>query len=124
MLYRMQLTYDEIIGVLELKFIPPKRIGYSLKPNICQTNDINKTLNYILPDNVEINVTIDEKSFKSNLKINQTLIFTKKSFFYTILGFTKSHSYPLDEIIGFYQLIAGSYKSENQIVSLVLIKFI
>ena len=44
-----------------------------------------------------------------------TLIFTNKSFFYTILGFTQSLSYPLDDIDGFYQLIAGSYKSERLI---------
>ena len=77
--------------------------------------DLNKILKNILPDNVKISVTIDEKIYKTNLKTNQTLIFTNKSFFYTILGFTKSHSYPLDDIDGFYQLIAGSYKSDKRI---------
>ena len=109
----MQLTYDEIIDVLELKYIPTKRTGYSLKPNIYQISDINKSTKNILPDNVKISVTIDEEIFKSNLKINQTLIFTDKRFFYTILRFTRSHFYPLDDIDGFYQLIAGSYKSER-----------
>ena len=47
MVYRMQLTYDEIIDVLELKYIPTKRLGYSLKPEINQLSDINKTLRYI-----------------------------------------------------------------------------
>ena len=42
-------------------------------------------------------------------------MFTEKSFFYTILGFTRSQSYPLDDIDGFYQLIAGSYKSDKPI---------
>ena len=59
---------------------------------------------------MKISVTIDEKIYKPNLEINQTLIFIIKSLFYTILGFTQSHSYPLDDIDGFYQLIAGSYK--------------
>ena len=58
---------------------------------------------------------LDEKLYKSNLKINQTLIFTNKSFFYTIRGFTQSHSYPLDDIDSFYQLTAGSHKSERPI---------
>ena len=49
------------------------------------------------------------------MKINQTVIFTNKNFFYTILGFTQSHSYPLDDMDGFYQLIAGSYKSDKPI---------
>ena len=64
---------------------------------------------------MKISVTIDEKRYKSNLKNNQKLLFTNKSFFYTILGFTQSHSYPLDDIDGFYQLIAGSYKSDKPI---------
>ena len=77
--------------------------------------DLNNTLKYILPDKVKVNVTIDDKRLKANLKTNQTLIFTEKSFFYTILGFTRSRSYPLDDIDGFYQLIAGSYKSDKSI---------
>ena len=64
---------------------------------------------------MKISLTIDEKKYKSNLKINQTLIFTNKCFFYTILGFTQSHSYPLDDIDGFHQLIAGSYKGDKPI---------
>ena len=51
---------------------------------------------------------------KSNLKINQTLIFTEKSF-YTILRFARSRSYPLDDIDRFYHLIAESYKSDRPI---------
>ena len=77
--------------------------------------DLNNTLKHILPDNVKISVIIDDVRLKSNLKTNQTLIFTNKSFFYTILGFTQSHSYPLDDINGFYQLIAGSYRSDKPI---------
>ena len=77
--------------------------------------DLNNTLKNILPDNVKINITIDERKYKTDLKINQTLIFTNKSFFYTILGFTQSHYYSFDDIDGFYQLIAGSYKSEKPI---------
>ena len=111
----MQLTFDENIDVLELKYISKKRTCFSLKPNIYQINDMNKSLKYILPDNVELNVTKYEKTLKSKLKFNQTLIFTDKSFFYTILGFTRSHSYPLGDIDGFYQSIAGSYESERPI---------
>ena len=111
----MQLTYDEIIDVLDLKYIPTKRTGYSLNPGIYEIVDLNNTLKHILPDNVKVGVTIDDIKLKSNLKINQTLIFTEKSFFYTNLGFTQSRSYPLDDIDGFYQIIAGSYKSDKPI---------
>ena len=115
LVYRFQLTYDEIIDVLDIKYIPTKRIGYSIEPNIYNVTDLNKILKNILPNNVKIDINIDERKYKTDLKINQTLIFTNKSFFYTILGFTQSHSYPLDDIEGFYQLIAGSYKSDKPI---------
>ena len=111
----MQLTYDEIIDVLDLKYISTKTIGYSLNTDIYEIYDLNNTLKYILPNNVKISVTIDDIRLKSNLKINQTPIFTEKSFFYTNLGFTQSRSYPLDDIDGFYQLIPGSYKSDKPI---------
>ena len=113
--YRFQLTYDEIMDILDLKYIPTKRTGYSLDPGIYEVDDLNNTLKYILPDNVKVSVTIDDIRLKSNLKTNQTLIFTEKSFFYTNLGFTQSRSYPLDDIDGFYQIIAGSYKSDKPI---------
>ena len=111
----MQLTFVEVRDNLDLKYIPTKRMGYSLKPDIYLISDINITLKNIFPNNVEKSVTMVEKIYKSKLKINQTLIFTKKGFFYTILGFTQSHSYPLNDLDGFYQLIAGSYKSDKPI---------
>ena len=115
LVYRMRLSYDEIMDILDLKYIPTKRTGYSLNPGIYEIVDLNNTLKYILPDNVKVSVTIDDIRLKSNLKINQTLIFTEKSFFYTILGFTQSRSYPLDDIDNHYQIIAGSYKSDKPI---------
>ena len=115
LVYRMQLTYDEIIDVLDLKYISTKRIGFSLDPGIYEIVDLNNTLKYILLDNVKINITIDDIRLKSNLKTNQTLLFTKKSFFYTILGFTQSRSYPSEDIEGFYQLIPGLYRSDKPI---------
>ena len=64
---------------------------------------------------MKVSITIDDIRLESILKINQTLIFTEKSFFYTNLGYTRSRSYPLDDIEGFYQLIAGSCKSDRPI---------
>ena len=116
LVYRIRLSYDEIMNTLNLKYIPTKRTGYSLDPGIYEVVDLNKTLKFILPNNVKVNITIDDIRLKSNIKINQTVIFTEKSFFYTILGFTQSRSYPLDDIDGFYQLIAGSYKSDKPII--------
>ena len=77
----MRLSYDEIMDKLDLKYIPTKRTGYSLNPGIYEVADLNNTLKHILPDNVKVNNTIDDVRLKSNLKTNQTLIFTEKSFF-------------------------------------------
>ena len=115
LVYRIRLSYDEIMDILDLKYIPTKRTGFSINPGIYEVVDLNNTLKHFLPNNVKVNITKNDVRLKSNLKINQTLIFTKKSFFYTILGFTQSRSYPLDDIDGFYQLIAGSYKSDKPI---------
>ena len=115
LVYRMRLSYDEIMDILDLKNIPTKRMGYSIEPNIYNVVDLNKTLKNTLPNNVKKDINIDERKYKTDLKSNQTLIFTNKSFFYTILGFTRSHCYPLEDIEGPYQLIAGLYKSERPV---------
>ena len=115
LVHRMKLTHDEIIDILDFKYIPTKRRGYSLNAGIYEIVDLNNTLKYISSDNVKVDVSIDDIRLKSNLKINQTLIFTNKSFFYTILGFTQSHQGPLNDIEGFYQILPGSYKSDRPI---------
>ena len=115
LVYRMRLSYDEIMDILDLNYIPTKRTRYSLNPGIYEVDDLNNILKHILPNNVKVNITIDDIGLKSNLKNIQTLLFTEKSFFYTILGFTQSRSYPSDDIDGFYQIIAGSYKSDRPI---------
>ena len=64
---------------------------------------------------MKVSITIDDIRLKSNIKINQTLIFTKKTFFYSLLGFTQSHQGPLNDIEGFYQILAGSYEGDRPI---------
>ena len=115
LVYRMQQTYDEIIDVLDFQCILTKRTGYSLNPGFYELVDLNKTLKYFLPDNVKVSVTIDDARLKSDLKTNQTLVFTEESFSYTLLSFFRSQYYPLDDIYWFYQLISGSYKSDRPI---------
>ena len=55
LVYRLQLTYDEIIDKLDLKYIPTKIIGYSLNPGIYEVVDLNNILKYFLPDSVKVN---------------------------------------------------------------------
>ena len=48
----MRLSYDEIMDILVLRYIPTKKTGYSLDPGIYEVIDLNNTLRYILPKNV------------------------------------------------------------------------
>ena len=91
----MRLFYDEIMDILDLKYIPTKRTRYSLNPDIYEVVGLNNTLKYILPNTVKVNITIDDIKLKSNLKTNQILIFTEQFFFYTILEYTRSRSHVL-----------------------------
>ena len=56
----MRLSYDEIMDILDLKYIPTKRTGYSLNPGIYEIVDLNTSLKYMIPDNVKVNLTIDD----------------------------------------------------------------
>ena len=77
----MRSSYDEIMDILDLKYFSTKRTGYSLNPSIYEVVGLKNTLKYILPNTVKVNITKDDIRLKSNLKTNQTLIFTEKSFF-------------------------------------------
>ena len=68
-------------------------------------------LKSLLPIGVKINITNDDIRLKSTLTTNKTIRFTKRKFFYTILGFTQSHLGLQGYIYGFFQLIPGLYKS-------------
>ena len=81
----MQLTYDDITNILDLNYIPTKRTSYSLNPVNYKVIDLNIALKYNLPDNVKVSVTMYDVRVKSNFKINQTLLFTEKSFFIQFL---------------------------------------
>ena len=72
LVYKMRLTYDGIMDILDLKYISTKRTRYSPNPGIYELVDLNNTLKHILPDNVKVSVTIDDVRLKSKLKTNQT----------------------------------------------------
>ena len=109
----MELTYDEIVDVLHLNYLAGSSTGYTLRGGIFESSDNNLMLNFLLPDEVKLKFTIDDIRLKSNLTTNKTIRFTKRSSFYTILGFIKSHSGVLGDFSGCVQLIPGSYKNDN-----------
>ena len=77
MLCRFQITYDEIVDILDSKYIPTKITAFSPNPGIYEMVDLNNTLKYILFDNVEVSVLIDDVRLKSNLKLIKLLFSLK-----------------------------------------------
>ena len=88
MVYRFHLTYDETLDKLELKYIPTTTTGYTLPPVMYKIVHFNSISNFLFPKEVKVKITIDDIRLKSTLTTNITIKFTKKSFFYKILGFT------------------------------------
>ena len=77
----MELTYVEIVNILDVKYIAGSTTGYTLPPGIYEITGINMMLKSLLPNEVKVNITIDDFRLKSNLTTNKTIRFTKKFFF-------------------------------------------
>ena len=84
---REQLTYDEIVVLLGVKYITRSTKGYTLTPGIFEVVDIKMMLKFPLPRGVKVNITGDNIRLKSNLTNNKTNRFTKKIFFLHNIGF-------------------------------------
>ena len=70
-------------------------------------------LKSLLPNDVKVKITIDDIRLRSNFTTNKTIRFTKVSFC-AILGFTQSHSDPLNNPPpSFIKKVPGLYKSEK-----------
>ena len=58
MVYRLQITYDEIIGILDVKYISGSTIGYTIPPGVYEISDINLMLKSLLPGKVKVNMKV------------------------------------------------------------------
>ena len=115
MVYRMELTYDEIPDILNVKYFAASTAGYTSPPIMYRISDITSVIKSLLPKGVKVDITTDDIKFKSNLSTNKTIRYTKNSFFYVIVGFTLSHLGPLSDFKGFIQMTPGIYKSDKPI---------
>ena len=82
MLYRLQITYNEMIDILDVNYIAASTKGYTLPTSVYEIIDNNLLLNSLLRKEVKVYITNDGVRLKSNLNINKTIRFPKKSFFY------------------------------------------
>ena len=109
MVYRMELTYNEIFDLLDMKFITGSTIGYTLPPRIFEISDLNLILKSILPNEVEINNTSDDIRLRSILTINKTIKFAEENYSKLTSDLTQSHSSFLNKPPkSFIQLIPGT----------------
>ena len=84
MVYIMELPYDEIVDILDVKSINGTTIGYVLPPGMDEITYMNSMLNFLLPDELKVIITIDDSRIATNLTFNKTINFTKILFFYHI----------------------------------------
>ena len=69
------------MDILDIKYLQSERTSYTLPVGIYELSDINKTLEYLLPDIVKEIITIDGIRLGSGLNTNHTLIFSRKSIY-------------------------------------------
>ena len=110
----MELTYDEFVDILDGKCIAGSTDGYFIQLGIHEITDKNLMLKSSLAKERKVNITFVEIRLASNLTTNKAIKFTRKLFFYTILGDTQSlwglsNKTPQ----GFIQLIPNTYKSKK-----------
>ena len=106
MVYRLQLTYDGILEILDVKFKARSTLGDTLSPGVYQIVDFDLMSKYLLSSEVSVKNDI---RLKSNLNNDKTIRFIRKSFWST---FTESHSGVSGYLPGFVQLIRGNWKSD------------
>ena len=68
------------MDLLDIKFFPSRRTGYTLPPGLYEICDSIKMLEFLSPVFVEVSITIIDIRLRSNLNINQSLIFAKNFF--------------------------------------------
>ena len=116
MVYKMAITYDGIVDVLDVNYITGSTNGYTLASGIYEVTDINMMLKSLLPKDMKVIITIDDIILKLNLTTNKTIRFTKKYlFFQIVLGFSQSHSGEVGDIERFFQIKPGTHKNDKPI---------
>ena len=60
----MELTHDEIVDIVVVKYLAGSTIGYTIPPGIYKITDINIMLRSLLPKKVKVNITIDVRRIK------------------------------------------------------------
>ena len=76
MVFRTGLTKYEIEKILDMNYIDASTIRYTLVPGIYENSDIDMMVKSLPPNEVKVNIGIDDIRLKSNLTTNKTLRLT------------------------------------------------
>ena len=60
MVYRLELTYDETVDILDVKCTSGSTIRYTIPPERYEIGNIKLMLKSLLPDDVEVVIAIDD----------------------------------------------------------------
>ena len=80
MVNRTQLTFDEIIVILDIKYFAGSNNRYNLSAGIFIISDISLILKSLPPKEVKVNVTNDDSRLRSNLTTYEILMCLKSLF--------------------------------------------
>ena len=80
MVYRMELTQNQIQDIVDRKDIAAKTITYTLLPGNYEVRDLNLILDFLLPSEVNVKVTVDDSRFQSILPTKKLIKVTKNLF--------------------------------------------
>ena len=101
MLYRMQLTTEEIEYILDFEYIEAETINYEIKPGIYEFNEIVNAFSKQIAEHtckdcrdlgLSLKIKADKKSMKTILETSHELIFN--SDLNKLFGFTKKQYSP------------------------------
>ena len=67
MVYRTELTYDEIVGLLVVKYSAGSPNGTTFTPVIYKITDNNWMSKSLLLNEVKVKITVDDIRLRSNL---------------------------------------------------------
>ena len=77
----LELTYDEIVDILGINYIIGSTKGYTLPAGLYEITDFNLMLKSLAPNEVKVDITIDDIRLKSNLPTKKTIKFAERSIF-------------------------------------------
>ena len=86
MVFRINLAHREFAEILDTNYIAALCTGYTLPTGVYEISDIKSMIESLIPDDIIVDITIDDVRLRSNLTSNKILRFTK-TFFNSRLGF-------------------------------------